>query len=463
MTAAVDVSRSSEWRAEPADPMADSKVMLPTASRRVLMVSPHFPPDSGAASHRVRLLAPHLPAFGWKPTVVTLEPGAYEGRLDPRLLGLVPPDLDVVRSRAWTAGTTRWFGVGDLGLRAFAGLHRTCSALLSREQFDVLFITVYPVYPALLGPILKRRFGVRFVLDYQDPWVGSWGLTVGSGANGRADVKSRVSRAAGLALEPMAVRSADALTAVSTATYKDVLDRIPMDPRPACAELPLGWEARDFEGLVTPAPSIGDRIRLRYVGTLLPKGIGTLRALLTAVRQLRDAEPACYARLRLDFVGTSNQSTGNLPQRVMPIARELGVESAVTEVPERVPYADALGLLTTADGILLLGSSEPHYTASKVYPALVARRPILALFHTDSSVTSILRDAGTPPSIRLVTYSDTDPGCVPRVSEIYAALVAILTSRPAPVDIHLDRIESCSARSIAGRLAGIFDEVCVTR
>ena len=41
--------------------------------KRVLMVSPHFPPDTSAASHRVRLLAPHLPEFGWEPTVVTVE------------------------------------------------------------------------------------------------------------------------------------------------------------------------------------------------------------------------------------------------------------------------------------------------------------------------------------------------------------------------------------------------------
>ena len=32
--------------------------------RRLLMVSPHFPPDSSAGTHRVRLLAPHLPEFG---------------------------------------------------------------------------------------------------------------------------------------------------------------------------------------------------------------------------------------------------------------------------------------------------------------------------------------------------------------------------------------------------------------
>ncbi len=53
--------------------------------RRVLMISPHFPPDSTAATHRVRLLAPHLPAHGWQPTVLTVDPRDYEGRLDPDL------------------------------------------------------------------------------------------------------------------------------------------------------------------------------------------------------------------------------------------------------------------------------------------------------------------------------------------------------------------------------------------
>src|ERR1043165_3549439 len=113
--------------------------------RRVLMVSPHFPPDSSAASHRVRLLAPHLADAGWTPTVVTLESSAYEGRLDRDLAALVPASLDVVRATAWTPASTRWAGLGDLGLRAFTGLNRRCRALLAERRYDALFITLYPV------------------------------------------------------------------------------------------------------------------------------------------------------------------------------------------------------------------------------------------------------------------------------------------------------------------------------
>src|SRR5258707_6050339 len=72
--------------------------------RHVLMISPHFPPDSTAGTHRVRLLAPHLASHGWEPTVLTVDPRDYEGRLDPALAASVPSSLSVVRARAWAAG-----------------------------------------------------------------------------------------------------------------------------------------------------------------------------------------------------------------------------------------------------------------------------------------------------------------------------------------------------------------------
>src|SRR5436305_5228390 len=153
--------------------------------RRVLFVSPHFPPDSSAGTHRVRLLAPHMAGHGWDPTVLTVDPRDYEGRLDDSLAASVPESLRVIRVRAWRSTITRPFGIGDLGIRAYQGLKRAAMSLLARERFDAVFITIYPTYPALLGPSLKRDFGVAFVLDYQDPWVGEWGRSVGPGEEGR--------------------------------------------------------------------------------------------------------------------------------------------------------------------------------------------------------------------------------------------------------------------------------------
>ena len=431
--------------------------------RRVLMVSPHFPPDSSAASHRVRLLAPHLEAAGWSPTVVTLEPSAYEGRLDPDLAALVPESLRVVRAPAWRAGLTRRAGLGDLGLRAFTGLRHTCRALLSREHFDALFITVYPVYPALLGAGLKADYRVPFVLDYQDPWVGAWGESVGSGPNGAPDWKSRASRGLGTWLEPKAIGAADAMVAVSQGTIDGIVQRIPAAARLPHAVIPLGFEPDDFAALRARPPRrahfnpADGLVHLCYVGTLLPTGVETLRLLFRALARARRDDPAA-AQVRCHFFGTSNQSDSDA-YRVLPVARACGVADAVSEVPGRLDYLDALSVLTQASGILLLGSSERHYTASKLYPALLAKRPVLALFHEGSSVVSILRAAGSEPSVRVVTYGD-EAIDDRRVAETACHLRALASAGVYdPANVSLDCIARVSALQLAGQLAEIFNRV----
>jgi glycosyltransferase involved in cell wall biosynthesis len=431
--------------------------------RRVLMVSPHFPPDSSAASHRVRLLAPHLPAAGWSPTVLTVQPSAYEGRLDARLAALVPPSVRVERAEAWPAAITRRAGLGDLGLRAFTGLHRACRSLLARERFDALFITIYPTYPALLGPLLKRRFSIPFVLDYQDPWVGAWGRSVGGGGGGGPDWKSRGSRQIGAWLEPRVLAAASGLVAVSQGTIDGIVERIPSAASVPHDVIPLGFDAADFAHLDARAggaaafdPRDG-LVHLCYVGTLLPTGIETLRLLLRGLDRARREDPNA-SRLRLHFVGTSNQSESTV-HRVRPIAQECGVADVVSETPGRVDYLDALAMLTQASGILLLGSSEPHYTASKLYPALIAKRPLLALFHEASSVVSILRTIGCEPTVRIATYGGT-----PSAADVIAAVACHFRRVSADPtyhasDVSLDKLAEFSAAALARRLGALLDRV----
>ena len=435
--------------------------------RRVLMVSPHFPPDTSAGAHRVRLLAPHLPRFGWEPTVLAVDPRDVETRLDPGLAALVPADLRVIRARAWPARWTRRLGVGDLGLRALRGLHRAAGDLLARERFDAVFITIFPTYPAILGPILKRRFGAPFVLDYIDPWVGEWGRTVGGGPNGHADAKSRLSRALAARLEPRVARAAAAITAVSEGTYEAVRARHPELAATPCAAIPFGGEAADFGAARRAAPARrlwdpgdGD-VHLVYVGTLLPLGIETLRAVLAAARLVRRG-PA-RPRLRLHFVGTSNQTSADAPARVGPIAREMGVADMVTEIAPRVDYLDALRAHLDADAVLLMGSSERHYTASKLYPALLSGRPIVAAFHEASSVVEILRRAGRPPAVRLVTYGDAERA--ESRSGAIADALSDLAADPAGGAGGIDPavLDECSAEAMARRLAGVLDGVIARR
>jgi hypothetical protein len=166
-----------------------------------------------------------------------------------------------------------------------------------------------------------------------------------------------------------------------------------------------------------------------------------------------------YSRLRLHFLGTSNQTSLATPQRVLPIAREVGVGDCVREVAARIDYLDALNVQMQATAILMMGSSERHYTASKLYPALLARRPILAVYHDASSVVDVLRRATRAPSARLVTYGDDDRADS-RVDAIYRELAALVEDPVYdPADVVPTALEAWSAYALAGKLAGVFDKV----
>jgi hypothetical protein len=435
--------------------------MTSRKSGKVLMISPHFPPDSSAGAHRVRLLAPHLERYGWSPTVLTVDSAFYEGELDPGLARLVPSDLRVIRAPAIRQSVSRLLGVGDLGLRSFPGLYRAARKLLESEKFDALFITIYPTYTALLGPLLKKRYGIPFVLDYQDPWVGSWGKTVGAGNDGSVDWRSRGSRTLALSLEPIAVRSADAITAVSAQTVGGVTSRIPEARTIPVVTIPIGGEPADFEklrhtGADNPFFNPGDgSFHLCYVGTILPLGIETLRAFLQSLTLLRAERPDLYEKLRVHFFGTSNERVPDPPARVLTHARELGVDQIITEHPMRIDYSHAVKVQLDAAAILLMGSSEPHYTASKLYPALLARRPLLAAYHKDSTVSHILENVANP-HVCLVRYDRASPP-LNHVIELKRNLIQLMEN-PSPDPTEDMMSPELSAESLARILGSTLDQ-----
>jgi glycosyltransferase involved in cell wall biosynthesis len=367
----------------------------------------------------------------------------------------------VVRARALSAYLTRAVGLGDLGLRALPGLRRAAWDLLERDRFDAVFITIYPTYPAVLGPMIKRRFRLPFVLDYQDPWVGAWGRDVGGGANGAVDFKSRSTRAIGARIEPRVLRAADGVTAVSSRTYEDALRRTGAAPKEV-AEIPIGWDAADGDALARRrnAPRLipdDGRVNICYTGTLLPLGVDTLRAVLLAARSVIEHHPELRDRLRFYFFGTSNQ-TASTEYRVMAHARECGVSDIVHEHPARLDYLDALAVLQQASALLLMGSSEAHYTASKIFPALLANRPTLAVYHEASTVVDIFSAAAPLPAGHLVTYSDEHP-VDHAVDRIAVALMEVVGVAGLPVRICRDALAPWSASILARRLAAVFDGV----
>jgi hypothetical protein len=411
----------------------------------------------------MRLLAPRLVEHGWEPTVVAVDPLDLAGGKEPGLEEFVHGPLRVERVRALGGARGRFLGVGDLGLRTLVSLYRRCRDLLRAEAYDAILITLPPHYTALLGRWLHRASGVPYVLDYQDPWVSAWGVTVGSGPGGRPDWKSRVSHWIARLLEPHAVGRAAGLTSVSAGTLDGLFERNPGLRSLPRAEVPLGGEPRDFararnnvraNRFFDPADGL---LHVAYVGTVPPVGgLEVLRGFFAGVALLLDRHPDVRTKVRFHFLGTTMLSGGDPPALVLPLAQQAGVGDCVEEHPLRIGYLDALTVLTQAGALLLLGGTERHYTASRVYPALLSGTPLLAVYREESTVCEALRQQGAKGTTHLVTFSASEGPQSVRNDVAQALNALLLAGSPGKGDPPPD-LGAWNASTIAETMASCLD------
>jgi hypothetical protein len=298
---------------------------------------------------------------------------------------------------------------------------------------------------------------VPYVIDYIDPWV--YPITPDERRSRKARLTHRLARW----LEPLAARDAAGVTGVAEGYYAGVLERHPHLRRRPTAAIPYGGEALDHvyaASAAAPARLAGragpeGALVIAYAGALLPRAHGAARALFRAARRLIESGDPLAARLRFLFVGTGARPNDPGSGLVAPIARECGAGGFTVEVADRQPYLDVLATLHAAQAVLILGSSEAAYTASKTFQALHSRRPVLALLHEASTASDFLREM---PGVALVNFRDDRPvECCE--GEIVAALRRVLAHGRDPVERPLEALEKHSAREMSRRLAGFFDEV----
>jgi hypothetical protein len=422
--------------------------------KRLVLLSTYFPPGNVAGVHRARLWSQYLSEFGWDTTIVTTDSRYYEERLDPALTTLVPAGVEVVYTRALRTRPIRL--VGELGIRALWWHYRALSDLASRRQIDFLLITVASHYSSVLGRMIHRRFGVPYGIDYQDPWISD------SPRPRRTFSKAWADNKLAHLLEPWAVRDAALITGVAPGYFAGVLARNPgVATRAVTAAMPIGGSERDFDIVrrASPPPFLYDPedglFHLIYAGALLPAGVTIVEAFLQGLARLRATAPATAVRLRVHFVGTGRSANDAQGHQVLPLARKAGVEAMVTEHPHRIGYVDSLNHLVRANAVLVLGSTERHYTPSKLFLAVLSRRPVLAVLHEASTAVDMLAAARAGRTIVLPDGRLPDPAVI-------AGELRALVERPAydPDAVDWPAFDAYSARNSARLLAAALDRTC---
>lgn len=377
----------------------------------------------------------------------------YEETPDHNLEKMVAPGLRVKKVKAFPL--TRPRVIGDISLRSFLQLYKKAKQLIRDEKIDFLFIPIPSFYAALLGRMLHSSTGIRYGIDYIDPWVHSF-----PGSN-KLFSRHWFSTKLAKMLEPVAVKKASLVTGVAEGYYKGVLERNPhLQTQSLFGAMPYGGEASDH----TKVKQLGlepylfqqkpDKLQLVYAGAMLPRAYEPLERVIRTIA----ADPGSFESLEIHFIGTGKTPNDSQGFNIRPLAEKYGLwEKTIFEYPRRIPYLDVLVHLDNADGVFILGSTEPHYTPSKVYQGVLSAKPIMALLHKDSTAVSVLRQS----KAGIVLPFDGEAG-LDAINNGFTIFFKQYQAMVANFDpAHIDRqvFEQYSAREVTRQLAGLLDQI----
>ncbi len=398
--------------------------------KTILIIYPHWHPANLAGVHRPRLIGNFLYELGWKPRVLTVEPRYFEETPDHDFQKTFSPNFDVTRVKALPVMRPRL--MGDIGLRAFYQLYKAARQIIRTQQIDFIWLPIPSFYNALLGRLLYEKTDIPYGIDYIDPWVRD--LT------NQKKWRTRMSLWVAKLLEPIAVKKASLISGVSYPYYEPVIKRnfpsiytkLTSDitesstiettspspqqlPTPNSklktphsnphtnlpfthVAMPYGFDPNDhhiklenlkfpWESTLNSEPGTQNLKIWLYAGAFLPNSHVIVQAFFMAIKALRE-QKLWDETIRLWFIGT-----GNYPAKsIASYAKDYCLDDIVTEKRGRYPFLQVLNFLNEANTVMIIGSTEKHYTASKTFQSLLSNRPVISAFHHESSAIQVMED-----------------------------------------------------------------------
>lgn len=362
--------------------------------KKALIISPYFAPSNAADMQRIRMSLPFFKDFDWEVEVVAVKEHFTDAVFDYLLSESVPEDIKIHHVNALPKGLTKKFGLGSIALRSMWFYKQYVNRLLKKENFDLIYFSTTQFPVCILGPYWKKKFGIPYIIDMQDPWFTNY---YQDKPKHKRPKKYWFSYHLDKYLEPVAMKQVDGLISVSDAYAEDLISRYPHLTAIPSSTITFGGFQKDME----IADAHRNELKLAFDADSAYKHIvyvgrggfdmqKAVMILLKAFKRGLKANHDAYKKIRFHFIGTSYAPLGSGEKTLLSVAEKLGVEKYVTEQTDRISFYESIYNLQCADALFIPGHEKPAYTASKIYPYIMTEKPILSVFNMESSAAQTL-------------------------------------------------------------------------
>lgn len=359
--------------------------------KKVLIICPRFAPSSSPDQHRARMMVHYCRDHGWDPTLLSVHPDEVDAPIDPDLESTLPDDVPIMRIRGIPKKIFNLVGFGNLPLRILPALILHGSREIRRSGYDLIFFSTSAAPVFIAGVYWKWRFRIPFIIDLQDPVTTDYYRKHSQPPPG-GTFKFRLGQFLGTLTEKLVFPHVDGIISVSDENVERIQANGKLSEATPRSTIPFSASRIDLDC----ARSVPEEELAQAVGELLYLGAGgafmeyAARGLIRAIVEVS----RCNDPQTLSLIGTSYSPAGKEKPVFSRIIAEEKADSLVSENPSRLPYIQSLKLLSRANQLVILGSTEPHYNPSKLLNYLLSGKPLLTLPRDQSAFHQFLLQTG---------------------------------------------------------------------
>jgi len=365
---------------------------------KVLVIAYYYPPMGLSGVQRTLKFTKYMKRFNWDPTVITAGDVAYFAHDLNMLQEAEEAGIRIIRTEAFDLnamigkkyGTvnmpkeflrklysrfTKTFFIPDNKKPWAKKAYAAAKELLSKESFDIIYVTIPPYSSFMYAAKLKKEFNIPLFVDYRDLWLG----------NHFAFYPTPYHRSRHKKLEYEALRASDKVVAINRRIKEKLLITYPFLTFEDVIIIPHGYDPEDFKH-ETNVKSSSTKMKLTYSGIFYESV--TPKYFLQAFKKLSVERPDIAANIELEFIG-------HLRDENKKLILELGLNEFVRD-HGYMEHIESVKKLQAADVLWMMVGKQPNadtISTSKLFEYFGTRKPVLGCV-PEGAAAMALKDYG---------------------------------------------------------------------
>lgn len=331
-------------------------------NKTILMIAYYFPPAAGVGTFRITKFCKYLKKLGYNPIIVTVEEENYLNKDNSLMEDLKDIPRYNIKLLKRNKDKTKDFYYSAL---------KQIEDIISKTEPKYAFLTGGPFYYLKLGPILYKKFNIKYIIDLRDPWS----LQKTMDGNILQKTKNKLYKKYARYLENNIFRYASYVTTVNNTMTEEYKKTFPKYENKIIT-IP---NAIDLEDYINEKGFKFSNYTILYAGKF------------STSSGFRD--PSLFLKV-LKNINSKNENKikfihiGEKEKEIIDIVNELQCQSFV-EFYGNCSYKKTISYCKGADILLILSTKEKCEQTGKIYDYLGCGNKILAITNQNNEIFKI--------------------------------------------------------------------------